>query len=117
MKIGAEPKSAVVKQYQKLLKLDDVDLEFEKEALEAIVDKAIERKTGARGLRSIIEEIMRDIMFDIPSHPDIEKCIITKNTVEKGESPKLVINPHKKTTAKTGAKPERKNTNQKEETA
>ena len=112
IKIVTEPKNALVKQYQKLLKLDDVDLEFEKEALEAIVDKAIERKTGARGLRSIIEEIMRDIMFDIPSHPDIEKCIITKNTVEKGESPKLVINHHKKTTAKTGAKPERKNTNQ-----
>src|SRR5699024_3412851 len=106
IKIVTEPKNALVKQYQKLLKLDDVDLEFEQEALEAIVDKAIERKTGARGLRSIIEEIMRDIMFDIPSHPDIEKCIITKNTVEKGESPKLVINPHKKTTAKTGAKPE-----------
>ena len=117
IKIVTEPKNALVKQYQKLLKLDDVDLEFEKEALEAIVDKAIERKTGARGLRSIIEEIMRDIMFDIPSHPDIEKCIITKNTVEKGESPKLVINPHKKTSVKAEGKPERKNTNQKEETA
>ena len=117
IKIVTQPKNALVKQYQKLLKLDDVDLEFEKEALEAIVDKAIERKTGARGLRSIIEEIMRDIMFDIPSHPDIEKCIITKNTVEKGESPKLVINPHKKTRVKAEGKPERKNTNQKEETA
>ena len=56
-------------------------------------------------------------MFDIPSHPNIEKCIITKNTVEKGESPKLVINPHKKTSVKAEGKPERKNTNQKEETA
>ena len=117
IKIVTEPKNALVKQYQKLLKLDDVELEFEKEALEAIVDKAIERKTGARGLRSIIEEIMRDIMFDIPSNPDIEKCIITKNTVEKGDSPKLVINPHKKVVTKTERKPQRKNTNQKEETA
>ncbi len=56
--------------------MDNVDLEFEDEALELIVDKAIERKTGARGLRSIIEEIMRDIMFEIPSNPKIEKCII-----------------------------------------
>ena len=56
------------------------------------MDKAIERNTGARGLRSIIEDIMRDIMFDIPSNPNIEKCIITKETVENGEAPKLVIN-------------------------
>ena len=69
-----------------------MELEFEQEALEVIVDKAIERNTGARGLRSIIEDIMRDIMFDIPSNPNIEKCIITKETVEKGEQPKLVIN-------------------------
>ena len=64
-----------------MLELDGVDLEFTREALEAIVDKAIERKTGARGLRSIIEEIMRDIMYDIPSNPKIEKCTITKETV------------------------------------
>ena len=71
--------------------MDNVDLEFEKEALELIVDKAIERKTGARGLRSIIEEIMRDIMFEIPSNPKIEKCIITKETVANGEPPKIII--------------------------
>ena len=73
IKIATEPKNALVKQYQKLLEMDDVELEFRQDALEAIVDKAIERKTGARGLRSIIEEIMRDIMFDVPSTPDIAK--------------------------------------------
>ena len=90
--IVTKPKNALVKQYKKLLKMDNVDLEFEPEALELIVDKAIERKTGARGLRSIIEEIMRDIMFDIPSNPKIEKCIVTKETVLNGAPPKLVIN-------------------------
>ena len=95
IKIVTEPKNALVKQYKKLLELDDVELEFEKEALEVIVDKAIERNTGARGLRSIIEEIMRDIMFDIPSNPKIEKCIVTKETVLKGKEPKIVINENK----------------------
>ena len=95
LKIVTEPKNALVKQYKKLFKMDGVELEFEQEALNAIVDKAIERNTGARGLRSIIEEVMRDIMFDIPSNPKIEKCIITKKTVEEKESPKLVINEEK----------------------
>ena len=90
--IVTKPKNALVKQYQKLFELDNVELEFEKDALDKIVDKAIERKTGARGLRSIIEEIMRDIMFEIPSNPKIEKCIITKETVENGEAPKIIIN-------------------------
>ena len=112
IRIVTEPKNALVKQYQKLLKLDDVDLEFEREALELIVDKAIERKTGARGLRSIIEDVMRDIMYDIPSNPKIEKCIITKATVENKEKPTLIINenkqPKKKTTKK---KIEEKNQN------
>ena len=76
--IVTKPKNALVKQYQKLFELDNVTLEFEPEAINLIVDKAIERKTGARGLRSIIEEIMRDIMFEIPSNPNIEKCIIKK---------------------------------------
>lgn len=91
VKIATEPKNALVKQYQKLLEMDDVELEFKQEALEAIVDKAIERKTGARGLRSIIEEIMRDIMFEIPSTPNITKCIITKETVESKKDPEIVI--------------------------
>ena len=95
IKITIEPKNALVKQYKKLLKMDDVELEFEQEALEAIVDKAIERKTGARGLRSIIEEIMRDIMFDIPSNEKIEKCIITKDTVLNNAGPRIIENPNK----------------------
>lgn len=95
IKITTEPKNALVKQYKKLLEMDDVELEFEHEALEAIVDKAIERKTGARGLRSIIEDIMRDIMFDIPSNEKIEKCIITKDTVLNNAGPKIIENPNK----------------------
>lgn len=91
IKIATEPKNALVKQYQKLLEMDDVELEFKQEALEAIVDKAIERKTGARGLRSIIEEIMRDIMFEIPSTPNISKCIITKETVLNSTEPEVII--------------------------
>lgn len=73
--IVTKPKNALIKQYQKLFELDNVQLEFEKEALEQIVEKAIERKTGARGLRSILEEIMRDIMFEIPSNPKIENAL------------------------------------------
>ena len=95
IKITTEPKNALVKQYKKLLEMDDVELEFEPEALEAIVDKAIERKTGARGLRSIIEEIMRDIMFDIPSNEKIEKCIITRATVELNAGPTIIENENK----------------------
>ena len=95
IKIVTEPKNALVKQYKKLLELDGVELEFEQEALQAIVEKAIERNTGARGLRSIIEDIMRDIMFDIPSNDKIEKCIITKETVLNHEQPKLIINENK----------------------
>ena len=95
IQITTEPKNALVKQYKKLLQMDDVELEFEREALESIVDKAIERKTGARGLRSIIEEIMRDIMFDIPSNEKIEKCIITRNTVVDNAGPRIIENPKK----------------------
>ena len=95
IKILTEPKNALVKQYKKLLKFDDVDLEFEDEAIELIEKKAIERNTGERGLRSIIEEIMRDIMFEIPSNPKIEKCIITREVVAEGKEPKLIMNEEK----------------------
>ena len=95
IQILVEPKNSLVKQYQKLFEIDGVELVFEQEALEAIVDKAIERKTGARGLRSIIEERMRDIMFEIPSNPDIEKCIITKETILDNKGPELVIDENK----------------------
>ncbi len=96
IKILVEPKNSLVKQYQKLFEIDGVELVFEQDALEAIVDKAIERKTGARGLRSIIEEIMRDIMFDIPSNPNIEKCVITKATVLENAGPKIFESEEKK---------------------
>ncbi len=95
-KILTEPKNALVKQYKKLFEMDDVELEFKPEAINAIVEKAIERKTGARGLRSIIEDIMRDVMFDIPSNPNIEKCIITEKTVLENAEPEVVINENKK---------------------
>lgn len=95
-KILTEPKNALVKQYKKLFEMDDVQLEFKPEAINAIVEKAIERKTGARGLRSIIEDIMRDVMFDIPSNPNIEKCIITEKTVLENSEPEVVINENKK---------------------
>ena len=94
--IVTKPKNALVKQYKKLVELDGVELEFEPEALEVIVDKALERNTGARGLRSIIEEIMRDVMYDIPSNLNITKCMITKDTVELNHEPKLVIDENKK---------------------
>lgn len=96
IRIATEPKNALVKQYQKLLEMDNVDLEFTQGALEAIVDKAIERKTGARGLRSIIEEIMRDIMFEVPSEPNVVKCTITKETVLDKKPPELVIDKNAK---------------------
>ncbi|MBU3209182.1 ATP-dependent Clp protease ATP-binding subunit ClpX [Clostridium algidicarnis] len=80
--ILSEPKNALVKQYKKLFELDDVTLDFEDGALEAIAEEALNRNTGARGLRSIIEEIMRDIMFDIPSDEEIHKVIITKESVK-----------------------------------
>lgn len=91
VEILTKPKNALVKQYQKMLELDDVELEFEDDALIEIAKKAIERKTGARGLRSIIEGIMPDVMFDLPSRDDIVKCIITKETIENNMPPKLVL--------------------------
>lgn len=91
IEILTKPKNALVKQYQKMLELDDVELEFEEDALKEIAKKAIERKTGARGLRSIIEGIMLDVMFDLPSREDITKCIITKETVVDNGVPKLIL--------------------------
>lgn len=91
IEILTKPKNALVKQYQKMLELDDVELDFEEDALKEIAKKAIERKTGARGLRSIIEGIMLDVMFDLPSRDDITKCVITKETVVDNSVPKLVL--------------------------
>ncbi|MBR2290075.1 MAG: ATP-dependent Clp protease ATP-binding subunit ClpX [Clostridia bacterium] len=94
--ILTKPKNSLIKQYTKLVELDGVELEFEKGAIDAIVAQAIERNTGARGLRSIIEDLMRDIMFDIPSNPQIVKCIITKETALNKAAPKLIIDKNKK---------------------
>lgn len=87
VKILKEPKSALIKQYQKLFEFDEVDLEFEEDAIGAIADKAFERKTGARGLRSIMESVMMDIMYQIPSDETIGKCVITKEAVEGVSEP------------------------------
>ncbi|ANZ99731.1 ATP-dependent Clp protease ATP-binding subunit ClpX [Carnobacterium divergens] len=87
--ILTEPKNSLVKQYKKLFALDEVELEFKPEALKAIAKKAIERNTGARGLRSIIESIMLEIMFDLPSRPEINKCVITEDTVSGSGKPEL----------------------------
>jgi ATP-dependent Clp protease ATP-binding subunit ClpX len=82
-----KPKNAITKQYNKLFAMEDVELEFEDDALNAIVEKARERKTGARGLRSILEDTMLDIMFVIPSMKNVKRCIITRETVEKKAPP------------------------------
>lgn len=87
--ILTQPKNALVKQYTKMLELDDVDLVFTEEALSAISEKAIERKTGARGLRSIIEESLIDIMFDVPSNENVTKVVITTQTINEETEPEL----------------------------
>lgn len=96
VRILTEPRNALEKQYKELFAMENVDLEFDEEALRAIAKKAIERKTGARGLRSIIEETMLDIMFELPSRDDVEKCLITKETVLNNADPTLVLSDLKK---------------------
>ena len=88
--ILTEPKNALVKQYQRLLSFDDVALEFDSGALDAIAEKAIERKTGARGLRSIIEEVMMDVMFEVPSMDNVTKVVITEEAVRGTEEPLIL---------------------------
>lgn len=95
VRILTEPRNALVKQYQRLLALDHTELEFEQDALEAIAQKAIDRNTGARGLRSIIEGIMLDVMFEIPSDDTIEKVIITKAAVLEEDKPVLIYSEKK----------------------
>jgi len=91
VQILTEPKNALTKQYKKLFQLDEVDVEFEEDALVAIAKKAITRKTGARGLRGITESIMNEIMYDIPSRDDIDKIIITKETVNDAQAPTIIL--------------------------
>jgi len=95
--ILTEPKNAIIKQYKYLLEMDNVHLEFEEGALKAIAALALEREIGARGLRAIVEEVMTKTMYDIPSDETIEKCIITKDTIEKKASPEFVHNENRPT--------------------
>ncbi|CAM3178616.1 ATP-dependent Clp protease ATP-binding subunit ClpX [Lactiplantibacillus plajomi] len=95
VRILTEPKNALVKQYQRLLALDGAELDFKEDALRAIAQEALARNTGARGLRSIIEDTMRDIMFDIPSRKDVKKVIITRETVDSHAEPELVLEDQK----------------------
>ncbi len=90
-RILVEPKNAITKQYEKLFELDDVKLTFDKEAIEAVAKKSFERKTGARGLRAIIESVMTDAMFEVPSDDSVKECIITKEAVEGEEQPRLIM--------------------------
>ena len=94
--ILTKPKNALIKQYKKLFELDGVSLQFEEEAVEEIAEQAIERNTGARGLRSILESIMMDVMFEVPSEGDIDTCIVTKDTIKLAQQPKLIRKPAQK---------------------
>ncbi len=107
VKILTEPRNALVKQYQKMLQMDSVELEFKDEAVRAVSREAMRRNTGARALRAIIEDIMLDVMYEMPARTDIAKCIITREVVENHEDPLLVTT--------QGSKPRSKK--QKEETA
>ena len=95
VRILTEPKNALVKQYQELIRLDGSSLRFTDGALREMARLAIARNTGARGLRSIIEEVMRDVMFDLPSRQDVKEVVIDKNCVENHTEPKYVMNDKK----------------------
>ena len=90
MRILTEPRNALVKQFQRFFQFDGIELVFADDALNSVADKALERETGARGLRSIIEEILLEVQFELPSRRDVKKCVVTKETVEKGLTPTLV---------------------------
>jgi ATP-dependent Clp protease ATP-binding subunit ClpX len=92
-RILIEPKNALVKQYQKMFELEGIGLTFDKDAIKAIASKTLERGTGARGLRSVIEGIMRDVMFEIPSRKDVREVVVTLESVDAGVPPLLVLHP------------------------
>ena len=89
IRILKEPKNSLTKQYDKLFELDGVQLEFQDEALETVARKSLERKTGARGLRAIMEGVIMDLMYEIPSQTDVSECLITKDVVEGKEKPMI----------------------------
>lgn len=99
IRILTEPKNALIKQYQRLLKMDHVELEFTEDSLDAIAEAALVRKTGARGLRSIVEKTMNDIMYEVPSNPQIAKVIIHKECITEDKAPEIVLHKNKKTAA------------------
>ncbi len=96
IRILTEPKNALIKQYQRLLKMDHVDLEFTEDSLDAIAEAALKRNTGARGLRSIVEKTMNDIMYEVPSNPQIEKVVIHADCITDGKAPEVVLHKSKK---------------------
>ncbi len=89
-KILTEPKNAITKQYKKLFELDGVKLSYEKEAIHEVAKRSIERKTGARGLRAIMESIMMNAMYEVPSNEEVVECVITKASVDGKEEPLLI---------------------------
>jgi ATP-dependent Clp protease ATP-binding subunit ClpX len=93
MAILTKPRSALVKQYQKLLHMDNVQLDFKQDALRAIAQEAYRRKTGARALRGIVEELMLDVMYELPSRKDVSRCMVTKEMVEKRSTSELIVHP------------------------
>ena len=89
LRVMTEPKNALVKQYQKLFELDGVTLRFEEDALRAVAEKALENKTGARGLRNVLENVMLDIMYELPTLKDVTECVITRGVIEGTDKPLL----------------------------
>jgi ATP-dependent Clp protease ATP-binding subunit ClpX len=90
VRILNEPRNALVKQFQRFFQFDGIELVFAEDSLTSIADKALERETGARGLRSILEETLLDVQFELPSRRDVKKCVVTKETIERGLKPTLV---------------------------
>jgi ATP-dependent Clp protease ATP-binding subunit ClpX len=90
VRVLTEPKNALVKQYKKFFAYDEVELVFTEDALTAVAEAAISRETGARGLRSIIENALLDVMFELPGREDVTKCVVTRETIERGTPPTLV---------------------------
>ena len=88
--ILTEPRNAIVKQFHRFFSFDGIELVFSTDALKAVADRALERETGARGLRSIIEEVLLEVQFELPSRRDVKKCVVTKETIERGVKPTLV---------------------------
>ena len=93
VQILTQPRNAIVKQYKKLLKMDNIELEFTEGAIKALAKEAYRRKTGARALRGIVEELMLEVMYEVPSRKDVSKCTITEEMVEKRSTAELILHP------------------------